>query len=278
MVRIPIPLDPNLIEQQTARMAVEADTKVTQRLAKEYKMFEEGPIQVGDVKGYKTITRFNIKNHEQKRIRAYFFKKPFLYFFVCDARPPGNYEKVKDGFNEVINSFKILEPKEGQSLEQEIVSEYAKGSISGNVYTSREYNCFIAAPEGWEIRTSPNPVHLVEMRYEKGKSLVRLVAMKDIPDSVGYKKIYEERREALEKLVKNFKEVQKNDITIQGVPGIDSYQTYSIEVIGSLQVREVTLFKDGILYLIMCQAIEPDTYEQLKEDFEKIVNSFGFIQ
>jgi len=274
MVRIPILLDPDRMAQQ----ALEADLAITGRMVEDFQKIRAGEIQVGGIKGYYSLNQFSYKGFARTRNRIYLFQKPFLYFFICDAFPPENYTRLEPLFGEVFNSLKIIPPEEGGSIEDKMVSELARGGISGRVYTSEEFNCFIAAPQGWEIRTSPNPVHLVEMQYKKGRSFARLISAKNLPARLTLKELTENRMEACRKLLADFKEIQRNEISIQGVPAMESFQSYSLESVGTFQVREVTVMKGGIVYLIICQAIEPDNYEILKGDFEKIVRSFGFIR
>ena len=269
-VRMPI--------QATGELAVKADEAAAKRLSSQYRLFEEGPIQVGNLEGYKMVTEFIQEKKHRKRLRAYFHKKSFLYFFVCDAVPPERYDLLKKDFEQVIKTLQVTESEEGKTLEQDIISEFGKGTISGRVYTNKEYNCFIAAPEGWEIATSPNPSHLVEMKYKKGHTLVRLIAAKGLGDSDDIHEIFKKRLEQAQKLLQDFKEISRRDTTIQGHIAVESVQTYSVENLGRFHVKEINLVKDGSFFMILCQAIEPDLYENLEKDFDEIIQSFGFIQ
>jgi len=166
-------------------------------------------------------------------------------------------------------------------VKEQVVAEFGQGTISGRVYTNEEYNCFIAAPEGWELITSANPAHLAEMHYKPGKSIARLIGAKgemSPPPSVGLHEVVEERTQGLKKLLEDFNESSRRDLTIAGVPGVESVNSYSIDEVGHFKAKEVTFRKDGIFYLIMCQAIEPDKYETLEKDFDQIIASFGFIK
>ncbi len=274
--------------QIPAKQAVEADEAITKRLASEYKVVEQGEMRMGDLPGYRSVCEFKIeeqplskfrpKNNHRKRERVYFSHKPFLYFFICDAIPPERYDGVRQAFKGIVQSFKIMPPEEGLSLKESVAAEYGQGNISGRVYTNREYGCFIGSPQGWEIRTSSNPGHLVEMQYKKGKSIARLLAAKGLKPSDEARKISAKRLESLKVIVKDFKEISCGDTTIQGTPGIESVQTYYLDALGHFKVKEVTLVRKGMYYLILCQAIEPDKYESLEKDFDEIISSFGFIQ
>jgi len=238
-------------------------------------------MKVGDLPGYKMVSEFCIENQRRKRQRVYLIHNPFLYFFVCDAVPPENYDGLKQEFANIVQSFRIIQPEEGISLKEQVVAEFGQGSISGRVYTNEEYNCFIAAPEGWELITSANPAHLAEMHYKQGKSIARLIGAKGQlapPPSFDLHEVVEERMKGFKKLIKDFSESSRRDVTIAGVPAVESVHSYHIEGVAHIKAKEVTLVKDGIFYLIICQAMEPDKYETLEKDFDQIIASFGFIK
>jgi hypothetical protein len=168
-----------------------------------------------------------------------------------------------------------------------VAAHLAQGTVHDRVYASEEFNCFIAAPEGWEIQTSPNPAHLVEMRYTEGNSLARLLGAKGleaVPDDEGTEgtdilhQAFGQRLEAVKAIVEDFKEVSREEVDVQGAPGILSVQTYSVEGLGKFHVKEITVVRDGTYYLVLCQAVEPDSYEDLEPDFDRIIESFGFVQ
>ncbi len=272
-VQLPIQVEP--------KQAVQADADAMKRLASEYKLHEQGEMKVGELPGYKTVSEFTIEGQHRKRQRVYLLHKSILYFFVCDAVPPEKYDGLKQEFTNIVQSFKIIPSEEGLSLKDEVASEFGQGSISGRVYTNEEYNCFIAAPEGWELITSANPAHLAEMHYKQGKSIARLIGAKGQlapPPSFDLHEAVEERVKGLKKLIQDFSESSRRDVTIAGAPAVESVQRYYIDGVGHFNVKEVTLAKDGIFYLIICQAMEPDKYETLEKDFDQIIASFGFIK
>jgi hypothetical protein len=272
-VQLPIPVE--------AKQAVEADEGAMKKVASEHKILEQGEVKVGGLPGYRTVSEFTIEGQHRTRERVYFTHKPFLYFFVFDALLPAKYEGLKQDFGNIVQSFRIIQPEEGLSLKDEVVAEFGQGNISGRVYTNEEYNCFIAAPEGWELITSANPAHLAEMHYKQGKSIARLIGAKGqmAPSpSVDVHELVEERTKGLKKILDDFQEHSRRDVTIQGVPAVESVQSYSLEGVGHFKVKEVTLMKNGIFYLILCQAIEPDKYETVEKDFDRIIASFGFIK
>ena len=94
-----------------------------------------------------------------------------------------------------------------------MAAEQAKGTVTGRVYSSKEFNCFIAAQEGWEIRTSPNPAHLVEMQYAEGKSIARLIAAKGLQPTDKLNDIFEKRLDAVKQIVQDFSESSRQEVT-----------------------------------------------------------------
>ncbi|MBN2456560.1 MAG: hypothetical protein JXB29_08530 [Sedimentisphaerales bacterium] len=279
LVQMPMKLDPN--ETIAAQKAVEADSAVEKREVTDYTVCEQGPASLGDMKGYTIITEFKAKDPNiatRKRMRAYFSDNPMLYFFICDAIGPEKFDTLLPQFEAVVTSFNMSPVDEKLSRQEAVAAEQAEGTVTGRVYSSKEFNCFIAAPEGWEIRTSPNPAHLVEMQYTKGKSIARLITAKGLRPTDKLNDIFTKRLEAVKGIVQDFFESSRQDVTIQEIPGIESIHTYYIEGFGHFNVKEVTLIREGTYYLILCQCIEPDDFTVLEKDFNKIIKSFGFIQ
>jgi hypothetical protein len=200
-----------------------------------------------------------------------------LYFFLCDATGTEKFETLRPQFDAIVASFRLVPVEAGISRQEALAGEQAKGAVTGRVYTSQEFNCFIAAPEGWEIRTSPNPAHLVEMQYAKGKSIARLIAAKGVPADK-LEQVVDKRIDTIKGIVLEFSESGRNKVTLRGTPGIESIQTYRIQELGTFHVKEVTWVRDDTYYLILCQCIEPDDYATLEPDFDRIIQSFGFTQ
>ncbi|MHC4213539.1 MAG: hypothetical protein ACYSWP_09230 [Planctomycetota bacterium] len=278
LVQMPMKLDPD--ETIAAKKTVEADSAMAKRESSEYIVCEQGPATLGDMKGYKLIAKANIKETktEHKILRAYYSDSPMLYFFICDAIGYESFDTLLPQFEAIIESFNMLPVDEDMTRTEAVAAEKAEGTITGRLYSSKKYNCFIAAPEGWEIRTSPNPAHLVEMQYKKGKSIARLIAAKGLQPKDKLDDVFTKRLESLKEIVQKFSESSRQDVTIQETPGIESIHTFYLEALGNFDVKEVTLLRDDIYYLILCQCMEPDDFEILEKDFDKIIESFGFIQ
>lgn len=266
----------NMKGEDPAKVALEADEAGMKRAYASYESIEKGPVTINGLSGYKSLSVDPAKG-ERKRMRIYFSKGSIVYFFVCDGIPAVNYETYKKGFEEMVMSFKLIQEGEISSQER-IAAEYSKGSISGRTYTNQEYNCFIAAPPNWTIRTSPNPMHLAEMQANDSKTIARLIAAKELMGQTDLDKIYQQRFDQISAAVKGFKEISRQKSTIQNVPCIISVQQYSVEQLGDFEVKEVSLIKDGKYYMILCQAIKPDTLANREKEFDAIIKSFGFIK
>jgi hypothetical protein len=278
LIQMPLKLDPN--ETIAAQIAVEADSAMLKRESSEYIICKQGPASLGDMKGYKLIAEATLKDSKTKHkvMRAYYSDSPMLYCFICDAVDIGTFDPLLGQFEAIIASFNMSPVDEKLTRQEAVAAEQAKGTVAGRVYSSKEFNCFIAAPAGWEIRTSPNPAHLVEMQYTKGKSIARLIAAKGLRPTDKLNDIFTKRLDAVKQIVQNFSESSRQEVTIHETPGIESIHTYYIEGLGQFDVKEVTLIREGTYYLILCQCIEPDDFTVLEKDFDKIIESFGFIQ
>jgi len=278
LIQMPMKLDAD--ETIAAQKAVEADSAFAKRESSEYIVCEQGPVSIGDLKGYKLIAEAKEKGTETKHkfMRAYYSDSPMLYFFICYTIGSETFDTLLPEFEAIIASFNMSPIDEKLTRQEAVAAEQAEGAVAGRVYTSKEYNCFIAAPAGWEIRTSPNPATLVEMQYAEGKSIARLVAGKGLPSTAKLDDIFTKRLEAVKQIVQDFSESSRQKVTIQETPGIESIHKYYLEGLGHFDVKEVTLIRDGIYYLILCQCIEPDDFAVLEKDFDMIIESFGFIQ
>jgi len=278
LVQLPMKLDPD--ETIAAKKAVEADSALARRESSEYTVCEQGPASLGNMKGYKLIAQAKEKDTktEHKFMRAYYSDSPMLYFFICDAIGSETFDTLLPEFEAIIASFNMSPIDERLTRQEAVAAQQAKGTVAGRVYSSKEYNCFIAAPAGWEIRTSPNPAHLVEMQYTEGKSFARLIAAKGLQPTDKLDDIFTKRLDAVKGIVQDFSESSRQEVTIYETPGIESIHAYYIEGLGQFNVKEVTLIRDGTYYLILCQCIEPDDFAVLEKDFDMIIESFGFIQ
>lgn len=260
-----------------AETAARTDVAMEKRMTKEHQILKRGPVRMAGREGYRVVARFNAEGQRQ-RMRVYFVEHPMVYFFLCDAVGPERFDELLPQFNGIVESFKALPIEPGMTRQDAIAAEQATGAVTGSVYTSEEYNCFIAAPEGWEIRTSPNPAHLAEMQFTEGKSIARLIAVKGLPESAKLDEVFAQRREAVRQLVQDFVEVSRRNTTLAGLPAIESVQTFRLDEFGAFRVKQVTAIRDGTYYLVLCQCIEPDDYQALEPDFDRIIASFGFIQ
>lgn len=273
-VQVPMKMDAGRL----VKTALTADEGATKRLAKSYTASEMTSFSVEGLEAYRVTSHFTIEDQTRKRIRAFIAKDSLLYFFICDAIPPEEFGKLEPVFNSVIGSFSLTKPADGVTHQDQVVSNFGSGTVTGNVYENKEFNCQIAAPKGWELRTSANPADLCEMQYSAGKSIVRLFAVKNIPAEVKIENRFEERREKMKEITPDFQEIARRNMTIAGVQAVESVQKYSVEQLGKIQAKEVSLIHEGTFYVILCQTFEPDSYDKLEPDFNAIIGSFGFIR
>jgi hypothetical protein len=92
-----------------AQKAAEGDEAIGKLLSKPeaYKLIKSGPIRFAGRSGYEIESEFFIPNdRERHRRRVYLDAGPFLHVFCFDAMPPKQWDKVKDGFQSIIDSIK----------------------------------------------------------------------------------------------------------------------------------------------------------------------------
>lgn len=93
-----------------AQQAAEGDEQLTKALSKDtvYELYKSGPIQVGAHEGYEIESRFNIPNTQDRHRRRVYFKAQGSLYVVCfDAIPYHQWDTVKDGFQQILDSIKI---------------------------------------------------------------------------------------------------------------------------------------------------------------------------
>lgn len=96
----------------SAQQAAEGDETITKGLAKPetYQLVKSGPIKIGSFEGYEIESRFAIPNVQDRyRRRVYFKAHGSLYVLCFDAIPYTQWDSVKDGFQSIMNSFKLSE-------------------------------------------------------------------------------------------------------------------------------------------------------------------------
>jgi ketosteroid isomerase-like protein len=96
----------------TPRQGIEGDEAITEKLSMEgaYKLFKSGPVSIGGHAGFETESRFFIQTTQDRyRRRVYFNAGGKLYPFCFDAIPPAQWNKVKEGFQSILDSVKVEE-------------------------------------------------------------------------------------------------------------------------------------------------------------------------
>lgn len=274
VVQLPMKMDP----AAAAKMGAQADAAAAARLVPNFRMVSEGETALAGMPGWRIISEFDIAGEHRKRSQQYFGNDSLLYFAIGDIvgeHTPEREAAIRTAMGTTMESFKLRPMEEGVSVPEQVRADNAQGTIQGNVYTNRERKCFIAAPEGWAMRTSANPDTLVEM--QKGSSIIRLLAHEGIPAGVSGEKIFSDRIASVRAITKDFVEKSRGEITLAGGPAWQSVQTYSLEGVGDFGVKEATVVRDGRYYLILCQSITPDKFADMEADFDKAIAGFGLL-
>ncbi len=268
-------------DQEVTRIAAQSDVAATKRLTQAHQVMSQSPVVLDGKDAYMIRTQFKLKDSDTltyHRTRYYIHHDPMIYFFLCDTYDPSNAETMTQDFDTIMHSFKLLPQEPGISLQETMAAQQAEGSVTGQVYTSKSFNCFIAAPEGWTVRTSSNPSHLVEMQFNDGKSIARLISRKGLPDTLSLQDLVTQHAQGLEKATINYQCLSSKTITFQEQTAIEEISTFTVEGFAAFQEKSVYLVQNNTYYIILCQCIEPDDYATLEADFDQIIQSFGFIQ
>jgi hypothetical protein len=94
----------------TAQQAAEGDENIGKALSKAetYQLYKSGPITFKGLEGFETESRFNIPNAQDRhRRRVYFKAHGSLYVLCFDAIPYTQWDNVKDGFQQILDSVKV---------------------------------------------------------------------------------------------------------------------------------------------------------------------------
>jgi len=274
-----VQLPMNLPESELAKVVAQADAASMKAYADSFRIISESPTGREGMIGWNIVSEFELYGEKYKRSQFYYSNESLVYFLICDMRLDivGEDDTATvQAIASTLSSFSLVSIDESVSVAQQLRSDLGQGSISGSIYTNQDFGCFIAAPEGWSLRTSSTPNTLVEMQYNNGTSMVRLIAEDNIPSTVTAEQAFRGRLSQLPQVVQNYKEQPAQSVTLAGETAWISEQTYTLQGIGDFSVKEATFLRDGKYYLILCQAIAPDSYEELEKDFDKIFNSFGF--
>jgi hypothetical protein len=95
-----------------ARQAIEGDEAISEKLSTEgtYKLFRSGPISIAGHEGFETESRFFIPSSQDRyRRRVYFNAGGKLYVLCFDAIPFTQWDKVKSGFQSILDSVKVAD-------------------------------------------------------------------------------------------------------------------------------------------------------------------------
>jgi hypothetical protein len=94
----------------TAQQIAEGDENIGKALSKAetYQLYKSGPITLKGIEGFETESRFNIPNAQDRHRRRVYFKTHGLLYVLCfDAIPYTQWDNVKDGFQQILDSVKV---------------------------------------------------------------------------------------------------------------------------------------------------------------------------
>lgn len=95
-----------------ARQAIEGDEALSEKLSVEgtYKLFKSGPISIGGHEGFETESKFFLPSAQDRyRRRVYLNAGGKLHIFCFDAIPYTQWDKVKGGFQSILDSIKVAD-------------------------------------------------------------------------------------------------------------------------------------------------------------------------
>jgi hypothetical protein len=94
----------------TAQQAAEGDENLGKALSKAetYQLYKSGPITFKGHEGFEIESRFNLPSAQDRyRRRVYFKAHGSLYVLCFDAIPYTQWDSVKDGFQQILDSIKV---------------------------------------------------------------------------------------------------------------------------------------------------------------------------
>jgi len=98
------------IEDMTAQQAVEGDENISAQALNEYERIRSGDVTIGDLTRYESISKFTLGEQTRQRRRVYLVDEGRLFFFIADALPATEWDKLEPIFTETVDSFEIFEP------------------------------------------------------------------------------------------------------------------------------------------------------------------------
>ncbi len=257
------------------KQAIEGDDAVMKKLMKTFKIEKSAPIVVKGLEGYESLTRYTAeKGDEVTRHRIYLSGGGLLYVFIMEA-PSKHWDEVKDSLTQIVNTFELTaEAKKSGAVRQR--EKTASGEIMDRIYSSKELGCQIAAPKDWTIESTPlgNFQVSISIKPPQGNSLVRLIAV-DAKGTVEAKDVFEQEMNGIKAITEDFTvNEEAKDIELAGVTGRTAIFTFTLEGLGTVQRKSVMLVKNGVLYMILCDAIPPEKMGEMAASFDAIIKSF----
>lgn len=257
-----------------AKEAVDGDDAVMKKLVKTFTLVDSGPVTVKGLDGYQSTSRFSIDNGELTRKRVYLVGGGLLYVFVFNT-PTKHWNEVADRFPEILDSFTLTEDAKSDGVAK-VREQSGSGEILGRVYSNDELGCQIAAPTGWKIESTPLGAFKISISLKppQGDSLVRLLAI-DTKGIAQLDDIYKQELDGIKSITQDFTQQEEiGEIEIGRLTGKSSVFSFTLEGLGSVKRKSVMVMDEGVLFMILCDAIPPDVYPSMVSDFDAIIRSF----
>ncbi|MGI6458404.1 MAG: PsbP-related protein [bacterium] len=258
-----------------AKTAVVGDDAMAKQIAERFNLITEGEITVNGISGYQSETEFLIKEdgRERKRWRVALMSGGLVYVLVLDAIPPSQWDQLMPAFQSIVNSFTLTESGKAEGA-QRLRQRSAQGEVVGNIYSSSEFGFQVAAPGDWTVETTKyGNLDAVVIKPTSGKHLVRILPVKH-QTPVNLDEVVKAQMESIGKLTQSVKSEPVQDTQLAGLPAKSFIQEFSVEGLGAMKRNSVFLKTDDMLYMIFCDAVPPEEYPQLEDEFNEILQSF----
>ncbi|MBI1850919.1 MAG: nuclear transport factor 2 family protein [Planctomycetes bacterium] len=233
----------------------------------EFQLLRSGPIEIGSAKGYQSLLRCTFEGRQIERWRLTFIEGRAMYAIVCHSTPPEQFERERDAFERVVNSFRITAP-----------CCRPAGAVDGRIYRSSEVRCQFAAPTGWLLQPARSDLAFqVYVNPPDGKSYVLVGA-----ENVKYAMNESQLADVLDEVEKSLKRVdptltryrEVRDVVVDGRPAKEV--VWDLSLPGDLARRRKAVYFSLGNYLCFfhCDVIPKADFDRMEPDFDRIVHSF----
>ncbi len=166
-------------------------------------------------------------------------------------------------------------------FENEPARSDIKSGISGNTYTSAEYNCRISVPnKKWKLKEDKiGNIITVSAKPGENEAVDFAIVMFSVPQGLSPKTILDGRISALSGKMKDFKKISDGETKIAGIPAVRIRFSQTAGKIRTMTIinENTILLQNTEGYLFACIAPETE-YNKYEADFKKMIASFELIK